>query len=136
MENRMPLLRETIRPGVIIEFDLTIDKTLFPYDLQEIIDALELFNQIYYGSFGKPFGRGNPEHGIIWLGGGAGFATNNVIYGLFPKQQVVEIADRVFWNTINRNYRKHHHDRDLQLGFAPHMINALDMEGNFMTWAC
>lgn len=121
MENRMPLLRETIKPGVIIEFDLTIDKTLFPYDLQEMIDALELFNRTYYKSFGESFGRGNPEPGIIWLGGGVGFATKTVIYGLFPKPQAVEIADRVFWNTINSNYRKHHHDRDLQLGIAPHM---------------
>ena len=128
-ENRMPLLRETIRPNVRIEFDLTIDEKLFPYTISDILEALELFNHTYYESFGKAFGRGNPEPGICWLGGGAGFATKTVLYALFPKKQAVEIADQVFWNTINRNYPKHHHEKDLRLGFSPHMYKCTRYEG-------
>lgn len=128
-ERRLPILRETLKPDTVLEFDVTIDSTVFPYEMGDLLEALDWFNGEYYEVFGKKFGRGNPEPGIVWLGGGSGFAAKTVIYALYPERRALELTDRIMWNTVGNKYTEHHHGEDISKGIAPHMYKCTRYDG-------
>ena len=124
----LPILRETIIPGTDIIFDMTIDKSLFGYSIDDIMSALELMNKTAYKYFYNHFGRGSKSSDTVWLGGGAGFASKTFLYAVY-QDEATEIIDSVFWNTV-RDYQKHHHNTDMQNGIAPHMCKCTLYQGN------
>ena len=128
-EKGLPILREMLKPSTIIEFQITIDTTLFPYDMDTIVKALNEFNSVYYDRFGAKFNRGDPQPGIIWVGGGAGYATKTVVYSLFDEPTALRVADRVFNNTLGKNYLTHHHNKDIGMGTAPHIYKCTRYQG-------
>lgn len=123
----LPILRETIIPGTDIIFDMTIDKSLFGYSIDDIMSALELMNKAAYKYFYSYFGRGSKESDTVWLGGGAGFVSKTFLYAVY-QDEATEIIDSVFWNTVS-DYQKHHHNMDIQNGIAPHMCKCTLYQG-------
>lgn len=117
----LPLLRECLKPGTEIFFDITIDPQIFPYSLEEILTALDVYQKNIYQNFYHRFGRGNNEKGTVWLGGGCGFPTKTVIAALFPKETASVTSD-IFYGTIGDNYSRHKHNRDVsEYGVSPHV---------------
>lgn len=119
-EKPFPLLREALKPGTEIDFQITIDKTVCPYTMDMIIKALNRFGEICYDSFYSRFQRGTTEENVVWLGGGVGFLSKTILYPMFGRK-AVKVTDQVFKNTLGKNYKIHKHYRDLELRIAPHM---------------
>ena len=90
-ENLLPIYRETIKPEVDIYFDISIDtlidNTPFPYSIDNIFEAINLFNQTSNDYFYSIFDRENKGENIVYLGGGTGFLSKTIIYPAFAKSQ-------------------------------------------------
>lgn len=120
-ERPFPILRETIMPGTVVPFELTIDTQICQYKIEDIKTALELFNQICYERFYSHFGRGDNRKGIVWIGGGVGYLSKTVIYSLFDRE-AVQVTQSIFRGTLpERIFRQHKHDKDRSLGVSPHV---------------
>lgn len=127
-EKPLPLMRETLIPGTEIYFDISIDRSLCPYTIETILQALDEFQQICYRYFYSRFRRGTKESGVIWLGGGCGYLSKTVIYPLFEKE-AVKVVDQIYRNTLGSNYNTHKHSRDVSLDLAPHVCKCTRYQG-------
>ncbi len=127
-ERPMPILREALKPGTEIDFDISIDQTQCPYTIDDIMAALEEFQQYMYKYFYSRFGRGTDEKGTVWLGGGCGFLSKTVLYPVFG-EEAVRITDAVFRNTLGKNYDVHKHNKDVSLKIAPHVCKCTRYDG-------
>lgn len=127
-EMSLPLLREALKPGTEIYFDLSIDSLVCPYTIEDVMEALNYFQKICYDYFYVRFGRGRKEDGIIWLGGGCGFLSKTILYPLFGNE-AVKVIDGVYKNTLGPNYQKHRHMKDMELRLAPHVCKCTKYNG-------
>ncbi len=127
-ERALPILREAIKPGTEVIFDLTIDTTSLPYTIEQIQEALDLFQADCYEYFYKRFRRGKDAKGIVWLGGGTGFVTKTIVYNAFDERGV-KITNQIFQATVGKKYAEHHHDMDRRLGIAPHVCKCTRYSG-------
>lgn len=119
-ERPLPILREALKPGTDLYFEISIDQTLCPYRIEDILEALNLFQEMCYRFFYARFKRGKNQDGIIWLGGGTGFLSKTIIYPMF-QEEGYQIADQVFRKTIGRKYEEHKHSRNRTYKLAPHV---------------
>ena len=127
-EKRLPILRESIAPNTEIYFDISIDTTLDTYSMDEIIEAINCYQDICYRWFYTKFHRGCKNENIVWLGGGCGFAAKTIIYGIL-ENDAVRVIDGIYRNTLGKNYREHKHDCDIKLGVAPHVCKCTRYHG-------
>lgn len=119
----LPILRECLRPDTEIEFTISIDSTKCKVCKEEIIRAIELFNENYYQCFLSAFqGVYKPDKQSVYLGGGSGFATKTVMYPLYGHNDGVPLITNIFKNTIGGNFDKHRHRRDVDSGVSPHIV--------------
>lgn len=124
----LPLLRETLIPGTEICFDISIDTTLCDYDMEDILEAAQVFQQVCNTYFYERFHRPVKDENVVFLGGGCGFLSKTVLYALFG-QDAVRIVDSVFKNTLGRQYTIHKHQRDIGLRIAPHVCKCTMYQG-------
>ncbi|MBR1852840.1 MAG: type III-A CRISPR-associated RAMP protein Csm5 [Lachnospiraceae bacterium] len=125
-EVRLPLLRECIKPGTVIDFTLTIDETKCPYGIKEIQTAIAMFADIYYQYFSGKFPKiQKSEQDTVWLGGGAGYVSKTINYPLY-RESGVRMAQMIFENTVSP---KHKHRLDARLGVSPHILKLTIYEG-------
>lgn len=118
--NKFPILKECIKPGREIEFDLTIDCNINRYYDETIMQAINNFQEGYYHFLNK-YSSVDKEENILYLGGSAGFVSKTILYGLFPEKEAVRIISTIFDKTLSKNARReHHHERDIRLGVSPH----------------
>ena len=127
-EKPLPLLRETLVPGTELYFDVSIDTQQCPYDMSDIIAALESFQQICNQYFYSRFHREAKDKGTVWLGGGCGFLSKTVMYPLFEKD-AVKVVDNIFKNTLGKQYSVHKHQKDMRLKLAPHVCKCTRYQG-------
>ncbi len=127
-EKALPLLRESLKPETEICFDISIDTSVCPYTMEDIIEALNCFQKICYKYFYIRFDRGRDEDGIIWLGGGCGFLSKTIIYPLFG-EDAVKVIDGIYRNTLGKNYQIHQHTKDMSLQLAPHVCKCTRYHG-------
>lgn len=129
VENPLPILREALSPGTEIRFTITIDQSVFPYTIEDILDALNGFQEDSYRYFYQRFGRGRQGDGIVWLGGGTGFLSKTVLYPILG-EDAVRVTDRIFRATIDgKGYEMHKHYNDVNLGIAPHVCKCTRYQG-------
>ncbi len=126
-EKSLPILREALKPGTQIDFELTIDTRSCDITIEELIAALDYFNQVSNQYFYSKFKRGNRNAGTVWLGGGTGFLSKTMLYPLYG-DRAVRITDSVFRVTI-KNYIIHKHNRDVGNGVAPHVCKCTRYKG-------
>ena len=119
-EKPLPILREALKPGTKIDFEITIDTRICDITIDEILEGLDYFNQVSYQYFYNRFGRGNKSKGIVWIGGGTGFLSKTVLYPMYGSN-AVRITDKVFQSTLGGNYYVHKHQKDVSNGIAPHV---------------
>jgi CRISPR/Cas system CSM-associated protein Csm5 (group 7 of RAMP superfamily) len=125
------LVREAIKPGTRIRFDVTIDETLLngqnlAIDLASIFEGdrlSEILNQNYTrysDSYLKRFGEDGPSDGCLYLGGGAGFHSKTVlIHGNKGIEITQRILNKLFYNkkaTSSRNHKTYYSDKSQPVG--------------------
>lgn len=110
--------RESLIPGTDIFFELTIDTSVCKYTIQDILKALDNFQEICYKYFYSKFERGKMESGVVWLGGGVGFLSKTVMYAMF-EEKAARMVNSIFKNTIRKAYIKHGHINHKDL--SPHV---------------
>lgn len=126
---RIQMLRECIKPGTKIEFELTVDESINTYYDETILDAINHFLESYY-HFLNGFGPVNEEQDILYLGGGTGFAMKTILYGIFSKKDAVRVISKIFDKTISRKKNeKPQHINDIRLGVSPHIKKCTEYAG-------
>ena len=124
------ILRECLRPGVDIEFTITIDKTACKYDDEIIFEAIKVFNKMYHECFLSKFGSGERPANTVYLGGGVGFVSKTIIYPLYGSDKGVKVTQSVFRNTLHpRIFTEHGHGKDLAQGVSPHIMKCTKLNG-------
>jgi CRISPR-associated protein Csm5 len=127
-EKKLNVLRECIKPGTSIHFELTIDTSVCPFSQDDIMQAIEYFSKMYYDSFLRRYSViQKPEQYSVWLGGGAGFVSKTEVYPLFGDFKGVDIAVDIFKATGVPETHKHYQDRRLKV--SPHICKVTYYKG-------
>lgn len=128
-KKQINVLRECIKPGTRIEFQLKIGEKA-GITSQTIIDAIEDMKEIVYEQYLSRFKIDNiPVGPVAWLGGGTGYATKTVIYSLFENENGYRVVDNIMKGTLGRIYDTHKHYRDSGLKVSPHKVKATKYKG-------
>lgn len=126
-QKNLNVLRECIKPGVDINFSITIDEQLCKYSVEDIEHAISIFSRMYDEVFKLKFHNiPASTDNTVYLGGGVGFITKTDIYPLFGKdalEKTVEIFDKTNVS------RQHGHYKDKKLGVSPHVLKATKYHG-------
>ncbi|HUM84957.1 MAG TPA: type III-A CRISPR-associated RAMP protein Csm5 [Lachnospiraceae bacterium] len=130
-EKVLNILRECIAPGTEINFTITIDTEICPYEAEEILDAVGCFADSCYNNFINCFnGMDRPSDDTVWLGGGAGFVTKTIVYPLMGKEDGLPLVKQIFDKTLSEKARREHkHYNDDIIGASPHIIKCTRYNG-------
>jgi len=129
-EKSLNILRECLRPGTYIEFTITIDTQVCPYDADKIMEAIKVFNDMYYDCVLSKFNSKKRPADTIYLGGGAGFVSKTILYNLFGAKDGVEVTKNVFRNTLpSAVFESHGHKNDTRCGASPHILKCTRLNG-------
>lgn len=124
--------RECIKPGTTAEFEMTIDTAQTKYTAEDITEAIKNYYRNYVEIVDKKFGDSisYKDSQYIYIGGGAGYVSKTVMYGLFRGKEAVRATHDMFKKTLSSNiYKKHCHANDIELGVSPHMIKRTKYNG-------
>lgn len=122
MEKSLNILRECIKPGVDVEFNFIIDKELFSWKIQDIVNMLnenyDYYVQNYVSLYGEPIETAREDAAYLFIGGGVGYRSKTISYELLGER------DGLRWvsDYMSNMFPKHFHRRDLQLGVSPHTL--------------
>ncbi len=126
-ENALPIFKECLKPGTEISFDLTIDSSVCPYSLEQIIEAIKTLNSFVVKRFLRHFDaqyRLDADVAVGWLGS-CGFTPKNIIHSFYDDQDeasATDVIDGIFDITLDKQYEIHKHGLDTsKYGVAPHM---------------
>ena len=129
-EKSLNILRECLRSGTYIEFAITIDTQTCPYDADKIMEAIKVFNDMYYDCVLSKFNSKKRPADTVYLGGGAGFVSKTIIYSLFGAEEGVAVAESVFRNTLPQSvFVSHGHKNDSRYGVSPHILKCTRLNG-------
>lgn len=118
-ESCLPIYKESLKPGIKVDFSLTIDTQILNISVDYIKEALNFYQKVAYQHFYKQYGRGEDSSDIIWIGGGAGFTSKTIIYQLFGSD-APEICNNIFSKTLgDKIYYRHKHD-EYKDSLTPH----------------
>ena len=123
--NRIPIMRECIKPDTILHGRISIDSTKFPYDIDYIRFAIRLAlrkfnennNKKYYNRFGKDICNKENE---IQLGGGVGYVNKTIVYSVFDLQKALNITSGILDKQFPKI--KTRHIADKRLGASPRVV--------------
>lgn len=121
-ENPSIILRECIKPGIQIAFQITLDTKLFPMTVHDIIVAMRQFYKNYQAVYMNRFQNVPKTFGnstTFFLGGGAGYVSKTATYAVFPPDEAAYQTGKILNNT---QPKKHKHFNDKKLGVSPHML--------------
>ena len=135
------LARECIRPGVVIRIPFTIDTTLCPYTTKDLLAAIEEFYKNYISQFSSKFKEAPPTRGnrtTFYLGGGAGYLSKTVTYGIMHGEEAVKTTAEIIDQTLSNKVRSEHkHYLDMQKGVSPHRLKCTLYQGKlYQMGAC
>lgn len=106
--NTVNIVRECLRPGTEIEFDVSVNKEQFKYSANDIKRCAENFFDGYLGNYITKFKADTDaytDNNIIVLGGGAGFLSKTVVYSLFDYSDALDYTKRF----LNMTFKNHKH---------------------------
>ncbi|MFQ7012104.1 MAG: type III-A CRISPR-associated RAMP protein Csm5 [Clostridia bacterium] len=139
-ERNLPILRECIKPETRLEFDVTIDETECPLTIEQIRGSINVFLQGYNKLFLEKFQEETPYvKDVIYLGGGAGFATKTVLHDLLKnsKTRSKTIGSILNLKLPRKAQMEHKHDLDYKAGVSPHTCKLTEYEGGlYQMGAC
>lgn len=130
-QHAINILRESVKPERDIKFKLTIDTQVCGYSIEDIMEAVKVFGDIYYEIYLSHFQNIDyPRDNTVWLGGGTGFFTKTVLYPLLGETQGIETAMNVFKYTLSSKvYNEHKHYADKTVGISPHILKCTQFRG-------
>lgn len=127
--NKLPILRECIRPNTNIEFDLTIDTSLTTITAVDILKAIEEFTIKCQNSFYSKFNlKNNFEKRTLFLGGGCGFQSKTILSSLLRPADALNVTAKI----MNASFRNHKHNRDVEKGISPHIRKCTYYQGELV----
>lgn len=127
------LVRECIKPGVRIRIPITIDTRICPFSMKDILNAIREFNKNYIAQFtnhfqGAPATNGNST--TFYLGGGVGYLSKTVTYGVMHGDEAVKMTAEIIDQTLPEKVReKHKHYLDIRKGVSPHLLKCTLYQG-------
>lgn len=139
----LPVLRECIKPGVTIEFDMEIkNETGITKDI--IMEAVNNFDDIYYKYvISKYPNTRKPIANTVWLGGGVGFHSKTIINALFSNyDDAFQVTDNIMYKMLSNKkdyknlYKKHHHYLDKYNKVSPHIFKVTKYNGITYQMGC
>lgn len=127
------LVRECIKPGIRIRIPVTIDTRICPFSIKDILDAISEFNKNYIAEFTKHFKGAPTTNGkstTFYLGGGAGYLSKTVTYGIMHGEDAVRMTAEIIDQTLPEKVReKHKHYLDVRKGVSPHLLKCTLYQG-------
>jgi CRISPR-associated protein Csm5 len=132
MKMNLPILRECIRPGVTIEFRVTIDPQQCNLTPERLLQAVQRFLEYYNVCFRNAFPQipKLPQQRLIYLGGGCGYAAKTITYPLLGTDGYKRVSCVIDATLPREVARQHGHTRDTQKGVSPHMLKCTRYNGN------
>jgi len=126
-------IREAISPNTTIHFTMTLDESIHScLNIDFIRNAINEYGRYYNETYQKSFHlpseciKESYENCIV-LGGGSGYFGKNIMYPLLGKQEAVKQVSLI----MQKNFRKHYHDRDIALGISPHMLKYTQYQNRY-----
>lgn len=127
-EKRLNVLRECIMPRTNIHFTVTVDEKNCPYNMEDILASISMFNKIYNTVFRTKFSKmKEASKDTVYLGGGVGFVSKTIIYPLLGQAEGTDVIVDIFDKTNVPKNHKHYLDR--RMGVSPHILKATRYEG-------
>jgi len=123
-KNTLNILRECIKPGTVIELDMTIDERIFKYDAETLEDMIKNYSADYFDIVVSEFPGGEDTENTIYLGGGSGYFSKTVSYRLFDKRSAVRFVKGYLSKTTPREHR---HSQDRRI--SPHTYKTTRYNG-------
>ena len=130
-DKKFNVFKECIKPETRVGFTLTLDKSLCPYSIESIREAIDFSAKLVFDRFYSKF-KVTPinSSGIFWLGGNTGFTTKTIMHALYDENEAVKNTDQVFKHTLGKKvYKMHGHARDVEIGMAPHTCRCCSYYG-------
>ena len=134
----LPLYQECVRPGVKIQFRLTLDLSIInqhatPITAASLLEAIRDFDDFYTKSYRSHFPAGDqfavlPQQPHLILGGHTGYFSKTLVYPYLEEHP--DEALRWVQNYMMRKFRGKH-DNDDQLGISPHRMRFVRYYGKF-----
>lgn len=131
---KVPVCRESIRPGTPIYLKLTLDQSILKGRItkERLMQAIDDFNQYYRDTYLQKFSQPKNEaefdcKGCLFLGGGSGFFAKSLIYPYLGKERGLQKTAEI----MQYSFRNHHHDRDEALGISPHTLKYTLYQGKY-----
>lgn len=94
--NKLPILRECVKPGTEVEFTLILDRTYFKLDINVVESAIVKSYEGIREWLNRYFICGDyPDADIIYIGGGSGYLSKTVTYDLFEEKSAADLARKV-----------------------------------------
>ena len=131
-EEKINVVRECIKPGTTVEFDMTIDSSLFSsvkggsvYDGKTLRKFISSYANDYYNQVTRYFDQGEYENNAVFLGGGAGYFSKTVSYRLFDENSALDFVKKYLHNT----FKTHNHLKDDQI--SPRMQKWTMYDGKY-----
>ena len=116
--------RECIAPGTRIRAAMVLDDSVLKgkWTAEMISAALAEFMR-FQKHMAEPFRlpedtRPLPDGPCLLLGGGAGYISKTAAYPFYGEDDGLEFVS----GTLDRNFRKHNHRKDIDLGVSPRMM--------------
>lgn len=130
------LLRECIKPGTVIKAKMTVDESVNPITVNEIMDGIKLFYERYYKVFQKKFPTADRmADDTVFLGGGSGFVSKTMVYSLLGEKEAISTVQDIFEKT--NVPKEHKHFKDSRLGVSPHILKCTKYHGKeYMMGQC
>ena len=128
------LMRECIKPGIVIRIPITIDTSVCPFTMKDILAAMEEYYKNYISQFSSHFTGYPPTKGnktTFYLGGGAGYLSKTVTYGIMRGSDAVKTTSEIIDQTLPPRVRgEHKHHLDLRKGVSPHVMKCTLYKGS------
>ena len=128
------LVRECIKPGVVVRVPITIDTSVCSFTMKDILAAMEEYYKNYISQFSSHFTGCPPTRGnktTFYLGGGAGYLSKTVTYGIMHGAEAVRTTAEIIDQTLPPKVRDmHKHHLDLKKGVSPHLLKCTLYRGS------
>lgn len=131
---KVPVCRESIRPGTQIVLKLTLDQSILQGRItkESLIQAIQAFDSYYSETYTSKFSQPKEQADIrcetyLLLGGGAGFFSKSLVYPYLGQERGLRKAAEI----MQGSFRYHHHERDEVLGISPHTLKYTKYQGKY-----
>ena len=131
---KVPVCRESIRPGTQIHLKLTLDQSILKGRItkESIMQAVNHFDTYYENTYLRRFSEPRNQakvsyENFLFLGGGSGFFAKSLVYPYLGEKRGLKKVSEI----MQDSFRTHHHDRDEALGISPHTLKYTKYQGQY-----